>query len=53
MIRTPRRKVGIAAVLTVLFGLLPFAAAGTAQAITLPPHGHVYNGDSPRCQSFP
>lgn len=49
MIRTSRRKVGVAAFFTLLFALLPFAAAGTAQAITLPPHGHVYNSDSPRC----
>jgi endo-1,4-beta-xylanase len=49
MIRTSRRKVRAAAFLTLLFALLPFAAAGTAQAVTIPPHGHVYNGDSPRC----
>jgi len=33
--------------------LLPFAAAGSAQAVptlpTIPAHGQVYNGDSPRC----
>jgi hypothetical protein len=44
-----RRKFGVAAFLTLLFALIPFAAAGSAQAITLPPHGQVYNGDSPRC----
>ncbi len=49
-IPAPRRKIGVAAFLTLLFALLPFAAAGTAQAITIaPPHGQVYNGDSPRC----
>jgi len=50
MIRTSRRKVGVAGFLTLLVALLPFAAAGTAQALpALTPHGHVYNGDSPRC----
>ncbi len=52
MMRIFRRKAGVAALLTLLFALLPFAT-GSAQASpglpTLPPHGQVYNGDSPRC----
>ncbi len=51
MIRTSRRKVGVAAFVTLLFALLPFAAAGTAQAFVNPvlANGQVYNADSPRC----
>lgn len=49
LISTPRRKFGVAAFLTLFFALLPFAVAGAAQAITIPAHGQVYNGDSPRC----
>ena len=51
MIRTSRRKAGVAAFVTLLFTLLPFAAAGTAQAFVNPvlAFGHVYNADSPRC----
>jgi hypothetical protein len=51
MIRTSHRKVGIAAFLTLLFALLPFAAAGPAQAFMNPvvAYGQVNNADSPRC----
>lgn len=50
MTRTSRRKTGLAGLLALLFAVVPFAVTGTAQAFpTLPPHGHVYNGDSPRC----
>lgn len=48
LISTPRRKFGVAAFLTLFFALLPFAVAGAAQAVTIPAHGQVYNGDSPR-----
>jgi hypothetical protein len=51
MIRTSRRKAGLAAFVTLLFALLPFAAAGTAQAFMSPvlAYGQVYNADSTRC----
>jgi hypothetical protein len=51
MIRTSRRKVGVAAFLTLLFALLPLAAAGTAQAFVNPvlAYGEVHNADSTRC----
>ena len=49
MTKTFRSRFGVAAFLTLFFALVPFAVAGSAQAVTLPPHGQVYNGDSPRC----
>ncbi|HET7014202.1 MAG TPA: RICIN domain-containing protein [Streptosporangiaceae bacterium] len=49
MTRFLRRRYGLAALSTLLFALLPFAMAGSAQAVTLPPHGQIYNNDSPRC----
>src|SRR5258708_8736565 len=49
MMRIFRRKIGPAGLLAVLVAVVRVAAAGTAQAVTLRPYGHVYNGDSPRC----
>jgi hypothetical protein len=49
--RFTRRKAGMAGVLLALLFALPFAVAGQAHALPLPPQGtgQVYNGDSPRC----
>src|SRR5258708_26732482 len=49
MMRIFRRKIGPAGLLALLFAVVPVAAAGTAQAVTLRPYGPVYNGGSPRC----
>jgi hypothetical protein len=49
MVRIFRRKAGLIGLMGLLIAIVPFAVSGTAQAVTLPAHGQVYNGDSPRC----
>jgi len=48
MHRSTRRGATILALLTLAFAALS-ATAGPASGVTIPPHGHIYNGDSPRC----
>jgi hypothetical protein len=43
------RKAGLVGLLTLMLAALLMTVSGTAQAVTIPAHGQVYNGDSPRC----
>lgn len=44
-----QRKVGLAGLFVLMLAALLMTISGTAQAVTLPAHGQVYNSDSPRC----
>jgi hypothetical protein len=44
-----QRKAGFVGLLTLMLAALLMTISGTAQAVTIPAHGQVYNGDSPRC----
>ncbi len=43
------RKAGLAGLFMLVAAAVPLAMSGTAQAVVIPAHGQVYNGDSPRC----
>jgi Ricin-type beta-trefoil lectin domain len=49
MVNIFRRKAGLVGLMSLLAVVVPLAISGTAQAVTIPAHGQVYNGDSPRC----